>query len=110
MKNRITVKIRNQEYHFLAEEDEAYLHQCAAIVDKSLREIMDAGRISLSDGAVLTAMNLADLYCKERESSDNLRRQLKEALDETARVSRELADAKRELAKQTAAAAASEGE
>lgn len=99
MKNRIVVKIRNQDYKFLAEEDEDYIRQCAALVDRELRGVMDTGNLALADGAVLAAMNLADQYCKEKDSSDNLRRQLKEALDETARVSRELVDAKRELAK-----------
>ncbi len=41
-------------------------------------------------------MNVADKYCKERAVSDNLRAQLKQALDENARLARELSEAKRE--------------
>ena len=52
-----------------------------------------------SDGAVLAAMNVADKYCKERQVSDNLRAQLKQALDENTRLARELAEAKREARK-----------
>lgn len=99
MKNRIVVKIRNQDYKFLAEENEDYIRQCAALVDKELRSVMGSANLALTDGAVLAAMNLADQFCREKDSSDNLRRQLKEALDETARLRRELADTKRELAK-----------
>lgn len=44
-------------------------------------------------------MNVADKYCKERQVSDNLRAQLKQALDENARLARELAEAKREARK-----------
>ena len=53
----------------------------------------------ITDGAVLAAMNVADKYCKERQVSDNLRAQLKQALDENARLARELAEAKREARK-----------
>ena len=41
-------------------------------------------------------MNVADKYCKERAVSDNLRAQLKQALDENARLAWELSEAKRE--------------
>ena len=84
MANRVTIYIHNQSYNFLAEEDASYLQQCADIVNKEI------------DGAVLAAMNVADKYCKERAVSDNLRAQLKQALDENARLARELSEAKRE--------------
>ena len=50
---------------------------------------MDGTTLSIDDGAVLAALNLADQYCKERQVSDNLRTQLKEALDENARLRRQ---------------------
>lgn len=89
MANRVTIYIHNQRYHFLAEEDAGYLQQCADIVNKEMDEAMSGTTISLTDGAVLAAMNLADKYCKERAVSDNLRAQLKQALDENARLARE---------------------
>ena len=44
-------------------------------------------------------MNVTDKYCKERQVSDNLRAQLKQALDENARLARSLAEANREARK-----------
>ena len=41
---------------------------------------MAGNTLSITDGAVLAAMNVADKYCKERQVSDNLRAQLKQAL------------------------------
>ena len=96
MANRVTIYIHNQSYNFLAEEDASYLQQCADIVNKEMDEAMSGTTISLTDGAVLAAMNVADKYCKERAVSDNLRAQLKQALDENARLARELSEAKRE--------------
>ena len=98
MANPVTIYIHHQSYRFLAEEEETYLQQCADIVNKEMDQAM-AGTLSITDGAVLAAMNVADKYCKERQVSDNLRAQLKQALDENTRLARELAEAKREARK-----------
>ena len=49
------------------------------------------------EGAVLAALNVADEYYKEQEASENLRRQLKESLEEHTRLDAELSEAKREI-------------
>ncbi len=92
MATPITVVIRNQQYRIVAEEDEGYILACAEMVNKALDEALGGTTLSLADGAVLAAMNLADRCCKERQVTDNLRAQLKEALDENARLSKEMGD------------------
>lgn len=94
MANPVTIYIHNKSYRFLAEEEESYLQQCADIVNKELDQAMRGTTLSITDGAILAAMNVADKYCKERQVSDNLRAQLKQALDENARLARSLAEAK----------------
>ena len=91
MAKRIEIRIRDQIYPILAEETESYLRLCANIVNQELSDVMDGSRLNLSDGAVLAALNIADKYCKERQVSDSLRSQLKDALDENTRLARELA-------------------
>ena len=54
---------------------------------------------ALLDAAILTAMNLADEHFKDLETAENLRRQLKDYLDESARLKLELSEAKREIFK-----------
>ena len=83
MKNKVTVSIAGQEYTLVGTEDESYVRQIAAQVDS----------------AILAAVNIADQYFKEQSSCENLRRQLKEALEESARQKMELSDAKREIFK-----------
>ena len=95
MATPITVTIRNQQYRIVAEEDEGYILACADMVNKALEEALAGTPLSLADGAVLAAMNLADRCCKERQVTDNLRAQLKEALDENARLSKELGEKRR---------------
>ena len=94
--NKVTIYIHNQRYRFLAEENEDYLQQCADIVNKEMDNAMDGNTLSITDGAVLAAMNVADKYCKERLVSDNLR-----ALDENARLAKEMSEMKREARKAT---------
>ncbi len=108
MANRVTIRIHNQNYNILAEEDESYIQQCADIVKNELDQAMAGTALSITDGAVLTALNVADKYSKERQVSDNLRAQLKLALDENARLARELADLKKEAKKAAKAAAPKE--
>lgn len=88
MANRVTIHIHNQNYHILAEEGEAYIQQCAELVRKELDEAMNGTTLSISDGAVLACLNLADKLTKERQVSDNLRGQLKQALDENNHLKR----------------------
>jgi len=44
-------------------------------------------------------MNIADQFLKEQEASENLRRQIKEGLDENAKLKMELSESKREIFK-----------
>ncbi len=99
MKNRISVTIADHEYTLVAEEDEGYIRKVAQFVDQQIAQVMEGGRLSLADGAILTCANLADLYYKEQEAAENLRRQVKEGVDESTRLKLELSEAKREIFK-----------
>ena len=99
MKNKITVSIAGQEYTMVAEEDENYVHRCATLVDSQVREIMNGSPLGRSDAAVLAAMNIADQFFREQEASENLRRQIKDGLDENAKLKMKLSEAKREIFK-----------
>ena len=98
MKNKIAVTIAGREYTMVAVEDEGYVRRCAAHVDEQLRPIL-AGRLSQADGAVLAAMNIADQLMKEQETAENLRRQVKDGLEEANSLKLELSEAKREIFK-----------
>ena len=97
MSHRVSVNIGPQSYTLLAKEDPRYMRQIAEHVNQELHEVSADGKLSISDAAVLAAVNIADKYFKEREAAENLRRQLKEYLDESARLKAELSEAKREL-------------
>ena len=99
MKNKVTVSIAGQEYTMVAVEDERYVRKVAAHVDGQVREVLDQGRLSIADSAVLAAMNIADQYFREVAANENLRRQIKDGLEESAKLKSELSECKREIFK-----------
>lgn len=99
MKNKVTVSIAGQEYTMVAVEDEGYVRKVAAHVDGQVREVLDQGRLSIADSAVLAAMNIADQYFREVAANENLRRQIKDGLEESAKLKSELSECKREIFK-----------
>ena len=82
MKNRVTVTIAGQEYTLVATEEEGYVEKVAQHVDAQMKQVLDGARVSLVDGAVLTAVNIAEEY-----------------LEEATKLKMELSEAKREIFK-----------
>ncbi len=99
MKNRVTVVVGGQEYTLLAVEGDDYVQRVAAYVDEKLKETLQGSKLAMVDCAVLTAMNIADEKFKEQDASENLRRQIKELLEESSKLKLELSEAKREIFK-----------
>ena len=97
MKNRITVTIAGHEYTFMASETAEYMENVASHVDNQLKQVMEAGRMTLTEAAVLCAANLCDETFKTRESAENMRAQLKAYVADASRAKLELAEARREI-------------
>jgi len=97
MKNKVTVTIAQREYTLISDEGEAYVEKVSSYVNSQIQDTMRTSGVSAVDGAVLAAANIADSYFKEMEACERLRRQLKEALDETAQIKADLSEAKREI-------------
>lgn len=108
MSNRVTVTIGVQSYTLLAKENPDYVREIAAHVNRELSEVTSGAHLSMADAAILTAVNISDKYYRERAAADNLRRQLKDYLDEGSRVKKELAELKRELFRLQSSAPAKE--
>ena len=99
MRNKIVVSIGGKDYTMVAAEDEGYVRRCAELVNRQLSEVSAGGKLSQADAAVLAAMNIADQLLKEQATSENLRRQVKENLEEANSLKLELSEAKREIFK-----------
>lgn len=99
MENRVTVNICGEDYTLVAEEAPSYMQKVGGYVDTKLGELLNSAKVGRTDAAVLTAVNIADELFKERESSENLRAQLKEYLEEANRAKNEVSELKREVFK-----------
>ena len=99
MQNRVTVTVGGLNYTLLAVEDESYIHRVAAYVNEKMKETARAGSVSQMDCAVLSAINIADERFKEQDASVDLRRQIKDLLEENAKLKSELSESKREIFK-----------
>lgn len=99
MENRISVTICGEEYHFVAEESVAYMQKVGSYVNEKAEALIGSAHVSRSDATVLAAVNIADELFKERETSEGLRRQLKQYLDDASRAKTEASELRRELFK-----------
>lgn len=99
MANRVTMSICGDEYTLVADESSAYMEKVGALVDKKMTELMELAHMGRGDAAVLTAVNIADELFKAQESAENLRRQLKNYLDEATQAKAEISELKRQLFK-----------
>lgn len=99
MKNKVTVTIAEQEYTLIADQDADAVLKIAAHVDAKVREVLDGSNLSLANGAILACMNIAEEYFKELEAAENLRQQLKDYSEDSAKIRQELSEAKREIFK-----------
>jgi cell division protein ZapA len=59
--NIVTVKINGVGYNLRGEENDEYLHKVASYVDKKIKNIAGGNpKLSITDAAVLTAVNVVD--------------------------------------------------
>lgn len=98
MANKVTMNICGQEYTLVADESAAYMEKVGALVDEKMRQVLDALHVSQTDAAVLAAVNLADELLKN-QAAENLRRQVKNYLDEATQAKNEASELKRQLFK-----------
>ncbi len=99
-KNRVRVSIAGQEFTILAAESEEYVHRCCALVDARIKSVMNGGRFSLSEAAILAACNIADEQIKATDTAENLRTQIKAYSDEISRLRADIAAMRRDATRQ----------
>lgn len=97
MENRIVINICGEDYTLLADEAPSYMQKVGQYVDGKMSETLHAAKVSRTDAAVLTALNLADELMKSQQNAENLRSQLKGYLDDANRAKNEISELKREI-------------
>ena len=82
MENRVVVSICGEDYTFVAEEAPSYMQRVGSYVSGKMEAVLSGARVGRTDAAVLTAANIADELFKEQAAAEQLRRQIKDFVDE----------------------------
>ncbi len=98
MKNRVTVKILDNTYSILADEEQEYVLTLATEVDKRMRDILQFNpQASAIGAAVLASFGYCDECKKNTKITDNLRSQIKGYAEDTTKYRREAEDLRRQV-------------
>ena len=99
-KSRVELNIAGMNLAVNTEDDPAYVEALAESVDNQIKEIMAANAsCSVAQAAILVALDACDELKKGNNSSENLRSQIKDYLEDAARARMEAEAYKRELDK-----------
>lgn len=96
MKNRVVVTIAGQDFTLLSDRDERFIARVVERVDGEIMSIASRMPGSSSHIAVLAAINMAEEAILAQETAESLRGQMKDFLEESARLKNEIAELKRE--------------
>ncbi len=104
---KIRLMIAGEEYNLSTDDDLDYVAALGAELDKRISALMSGNtRISVTQAAIVTALEYADEAKKSEQTSENLRTQIQEYLEDAARARTDAEISKREaerLAKELAA-------
>lgn len=94
---KIRLQIAGEEYNISTDDDLDYVAEIGAELDKKISELMQSNsRISVTQAAIVTALEYADLYKKSEITSENLRNQIQGYLEDAARARTDAEISKRE--------------
>ncbi len=96
-KNTHRLRIAGEEYRIVSAETTEYMGELAHEIDLKMADILKGNRVSTTQAAVLVALQYADEAKKNGGTTDNLRLQLKEYLEDAAKAKSERDFYKREL-------------
>ncbi len=97
-KNRVSLKIGGVSYTIVSEDNSEYVEELGEFIDNEIRNIQSSNpSLSTMQCAVLVALDQADACKKATASADNLRAQIKDYLEDSARARMEVDVARREI-------------
>lgn len=99
-KSRIEVNIAGMNLALVSDDEPAYVQSIAKDLNAKIQEIMNSSStVSVAQAAILVALDCQDELQKHNNSSENLRSQIKDYLEDAARARMEAETYKRELEK-----------
>ncbi len=97
-KNKVNLRICGNSYVILTEDAPDYVEELGEQLDREMKQIgQESPTLSTTQCAVLVALDKADACRKATASADNLRAQIKDYLEDSARARMEVDVARREI-------------
>lgn len=98
-KTKVRLRICGTDYTIVSTEDDAdYMRALGAELDEKMRELLEEHpRLSITQCAVLSALDYLDASKKAENSSENLRSQIQDYLEDSARARTDSEITRREL-------------
>lgn len=97
-KNKVKLTICSNDYYIFSEDDPNYVEELGNELDDKLSKLVhENSRLSITQAAILTSLEYADSARKAVDSADNLRSQIKEYLEDSARYKMEAEVARRDI-------------
>lgn len=97
-KNRTDIRVGGRDYTMVSEEPSEYILRVAAYVDRKMQELNATASLNNAMISVLTALNIADELFHAQDENARMRKDLAEARQQLAIVSREYQEIKRSIA------------
>lgn len=96
--NKVRLDIRGVKYFINTDESPEYTRELGKKIDERMEEIIRGGSfVTMTQAAVLTALEFADLHAKSEANVENFRSQIKDYLEDAAKAKSERDYYKREL-------------
>ena len=97
-KNKVKIKIWGATYSLITDDEPEYVEELGEFVDSEMKNVASKNSgLSSIQCAVLVALDQADACKKATASADNLRAQIKDYLEDSARARMEVDVARREI-------------
>ena len=98
MANKVKIKVCGKEYLVSSEDPSEYTLRLAEALDRKIRALgAKFSGMSITDCAVLTALDCLDELYKANQNIDNIRSQIKDYVDDAGRARTQSASAQREI-------------
>ena len=109
-KNKVKLSIAGSDYYITTEDDPKYVLKLGNNLDETINKIVrENGRLSITQAAILASLDYADAAKKAIDTADNLRSQIKDYLEDSARYKMEAEVAKRDVERLNKELAAARG-
>ncbi len=98
MNNRVKLTIRGASFYINTDESVEYTEALGRIIDERLAELLNNGlHVSMNQATVLVALEMADKFAKSEKEVNELKAQMKDYLEDSAKAKSERDYYKREL-------------